>query len=84
MPTSNSQPAVIEPVIGEPTRFYVPASQGDPYLVDLEEFDGVGWCGCPDFDLRRRPKIEQAIEAGRKPPVLRCKHIEAVLKWRAR
>lgn len=60
----------------EPFRFHV---QGEEkYLVDLEEYHGVGWCGCPDFACRR----DKVLEHIRKCPVeleeanaLRCKHI---------
>jgi hypothetical protein len=41
---------------GEPLRFHVASRSGhDPYLVDLEEYDFNGKCGCQDFEFRREP-----------------------------
>lgn len=58
---------------GEPFRFQV-----GPYVVDLEEFHGNGWCSCPDFGIRRM-KAAESIRATPKTDdnSLRCKHILA-------
>lgn len=47
------------------------------YLVDLDSYSGIGWCGCRDFETRRGPKIkllnaQQRRNAGDE---LRCKHL---------
>jgi len=67
---------MVEPIRGEPGRFYA-HTQRNTYLVDLLEHFGVGACGCEDFEFRRRPEMGEI----RKRPVdadrFRCKHIKA-------
>lgn len=55
------------------------------YLVDLEAWNGVGFCGCIDFATRKQPEIErlspkERIASGSK---YRCKHIKAARALRA-
>lgn len=71
----------VQPVDGERGRFWVGSESGaEPYLVDLEEFGGNGWCACKHFETRMQPKLVEAEERRAKAPVLRCKHLEAVLR----
>ncbi len=62
---------------GERSRWLVPsASQPSyPVLVDMDEYDGIGWCACEDFQFRKQPLLER----GERGPGLTCKHIEQVL-----
>ena len=56
-------------------RFHV-TSQENPdnsYLVDLEENDFTGKCGCRHFECRLQPRIN----AGEKGRMVQCKHIIA-------
>lgn len=51
-------------------------SQPDaPCLVDMDEYDGIGWCACEDFQFRHQPLLEQ----GKRSVELRCRHIRAVI-----
>lgn len=71
----------VEPVAGERGRFWVGSASGaEPYLVDLEEFGGNGWCSCKHFEVRMQPKLADAQERRAALPVMRCKHIEAALR----
>jgi len=58
----------------EARRFHVPSDEPgrDPYLVDLDEMKGNGWCGCWDFEFRHMPRLVR----GAKPGTEKCKHIE--------
>lgn len=70
----------VEPVEGERGRFWVESESGaEPYLVDVEEFAGNGWCACTDFEKRKLPKLAEAEERRAKVPIMRCKHLEAAL-----
>ncbi len=62
---------------GERSRWLVPsASQPSyPVLVDMDEYDGIGFCACEDFTFRKQPFLER----GERSPDLRCKHIFAVI-----
>ena len=63
----------IRPIEGEPKRFFVESSTpGEEYLVDIEELDGNGKCGCIQFEKRLEPKV------GKEPGPHRCKHLLAV------
>mgnify|MGYP001615675967 CR=1 FL=1 len=64
----------VTPIEGEPFRFHVQSDSEDiHYLVDLEEHDGNGWCGCAQFQFRCTP----ALASGHKS---RCKHILAAME----
>lgn len=61
-------------ISGEPFRVHVIGILGD-YLVDIEANDGLGQCGCIDFERTRFPAFRE-----RKPPLrewdkYRCKHL---------
>lgn len=79
----NNDPSGIQPIPGEHNRFHVPSSSSpDPYLVDLDEFDGNGFCGCLHFENRMLPKLAEAQERRTKvDQPLRCKHIIAAQKF---
>ena len=64
----------IRPIEGEPKRFFVQSDSNpaDEYLVDVEELDGNGQCGCVSFEKRLGPKV------GKEPGPHRCKHLLAV------
>ena len=65
----------VKPVTGEPMRFMVPSRthRNAPYLVDLEENDFNGACGCVQFAMRLNPLIrEPDWEPG---PATQCWHI---------
>ena len=65
--------AVIEPITGEPLRFHVQSRTVEnlKHLVDLEEYNFNGFCGCQDFDFRKRMIAER-----RNGERARCWHIE--------
>ena len=73
-----TRPEII-PIEGEPWRFYVESESEPefPRLVDLEEYDGVGWCSCPHFTFRCQPNLER----GDRGTELRCKHILAAREY---
>lgn len=49
------------------------------YLVDLEAYQGVGWCSCHDFACRKQPGIERLTPNERRATGTKyqCKHILA-------
>lgn len=55
------------------------------YLVDLESYNGIGWCGCRDFETRRAPKIAELSAAQRRNAgdECRCKHLVVARRLRA-
>ena len=69
----------VEPIPGEPTRFYVNSRRANvaPYLVDVADYDRVGACGCADFEFHKRPLLEE----GKRGPELRCHHLKVVRSW---
>jgi len=57
-----------------PLRWHVTSEHGHaPYLVDLAEFEGHGWCDCKHF----RCVLNPVLESGKRGEHLRCKHIRA-------
>lgn len=71
--SKKSKTAVVDPIVGEPLRFHVQSRTVEDlkYLVDLEEYGFNGFCGCQDFDFRKR-MIAQKMNGER----ARCWHIE--------
>lgn len=71
---------IVEPILGEPTRFYVISRRAgvEPYLVDLDEYGGNGWCACEHFEFRLQPIVTRGLNE----EPLRCWHIEQALRWR--
>ena len=74
-------------------RWLVPSqSQPNfPVLVDMDEYDGVGWCCCEDFQFRKQPALERGehlkahlIVSMGMLEIFQCRHIRAVLKEMAR
>jgi hypothetical protein len=72
---------------GDLLRFYVDSSKPgvDPYFVDLKAYWLNGFCNCPDFDYRCKPKLvkrrEFTPEVREKLPPIVCKHIEAAQRY---
>jgi hypothetical protein len=69
----------VQPVEHERGRYWVQSrtNGGIPYLVDLEEFNGNGWCGCKGF-----LHYIESLELGAAPsPDLQCRHIKAVREF---
>ena len=66
--------SLVMPVEGEHLRFYVRSrtEPGQRYLVDLQEHDFNGQCGCEDFLYRCGPKLKGKFTPG---DVTRCWHI---------
>lgn len=66
----------VTPIHGEPYRFHVTSSREghEPYLVDVSEHNGIGQCGCYNWQYRLAPKIA----AGER---LFCKHVEAAREY---
>lgn len=63
-------------------RYYVKINSGGEYLVDMDEFDGNGWCGCPDFTYTHLPNLMKLQEEGyAKFPSSRCKHIRMLVYY---
>lgn len=54
----------------EADRYYVSCG-GDEYLVELEAYDGVGFCGCRQFECLHQPYLERGD-----PTIRRCKHLQ--------
>ena len=54
----------ITPVEGEPCCYYVESSSTskEAYKVDLLANFGNGECNCKDFEIRRRPNAQPAID----------------------
>jgi hypothetical protein len=73
----------VAPVAGEPRRFFVASRTPgiEPYLVDLDEYRGNGWCGCQDFEFRRQPHLERGAKAGH---ATRCFHVQQALAFESR
>lgn len=45
---------IVQPIPGEPFRFHVRSeSRGFDLLVDVEENNWSGWCGCEDYAFRK-------------------------------
>lgn len=63
---------------GERSRWLVPSASQPAYpvLVDMDEYDGIGWCACEDFQFRHQPLLER----GERGTDKRCKHILAVVE----
>lgn len=83
---AKAKPLEVHPYDG-PFRCLV-SSERNPnrvYLVDLEEYDGVGFCGCTDFATRKQPELEKltGLERWRTRKRWYCKHIKAVRGWLA-
>lgn len=71
---------MIRSVPHEHGRFYVKSGSGDEYLVDIEEYEGNGFCACRDFECRHQPALERELDAtGRIGAHRRCKHIVMVM-----
>ena len=64
----------VEPSTFEPLRFYVPSRTIPEHfqLVDLEEFNGNGFCSCEHFQYRLMPHLSRG---SRRDEVFRCWHI---------
>lgn len=65
----------IEPIEGEPFRYYVTAQE---YLCDLRANYGVGWCDCPDFKFRRGKGLDNFNRLPKDADAWRCKHLLCV------
>lgn len=55
------------------------------YLVDLESYNGIGWCGCRDYETRRGPQIKGLTAKERRDAgdECRCKHLVMARRVRA-
>jgi len=71
--SKKSKAAVVESIAGELLRFHVQSRtvEGLSHLVDLEEYGFNGFCGCQDFDFRKRV-LAQKMNGERS----RCWHID--------
>jgi|SRR6267154_3854988 len=73
---------------GERSRWLVPSTSQPavPNFVDMDEYDGVGFCSCEDFQFRKQPILERGQKNGQKlwvigdKDIFRCKHLRAVIK----
>ena len=70
---------------GERARWLVPSASKPEYpvLVDMDEYDGVGWCACEDFQFRKQPLLERNkhfLATQSQANIFRCKHQKAVVK----
>lgn len=72
----------VEPVEGEPGRFWVQSRSrlNLRHLVDMWEYRGNGACGCEDFERKYRPHLE---EGALPSPLLACRHLHAVRAFSA-
>lgn len=57
---------------GERSRWLVPSdSEETPHFVDMDEYDGVGWCSCASHQFRCQPLLDR----GNREQTTVCKHI---------
>lgn len=50
------------------------------YLVDLDQYGGVGWCACQHYKFRLEPKLctpDGKAAAKKRPDDFRCRHLIA-------
>ena len=76
----------VKPIEGEILRYHV-TSEKNPanlYLVDLEEYWGVGWCACPHFAFDIEPTLSRFGSKPEKPDDFRCKHIAIARRFAGR
>lgn len=65
---------------GERARWLVPSnSEPIPHFVDMDEYGGVGWCDCKDFEIRKQPTLERKENKPGEDDQWRCKHQRRVL-----
>lgn len=62
------------------TRYMVQSdvNPDNEYLVDLDQYGGVGWCDCPHFKYRLEPQLctpEGRAASKKRPMDFRCKHL---------
>lgn len=77
-------PPKLRNIPGEMTRFYVESRRKGilPHLVDLQEYNGNGACGCEHFQIRIKPLIERGQTAPHwNPDALRCHHIRVAYRY---
>lgn len=54
----------------EADRYFISVDGGEEYLVELEAYEGVGWCNCRQFECVHQPLLERGD-----PTIRRCKHL---------
>lgn len=71
----------IQPVENEAMRFLCESwsAKRAPYVVDLSENQGNGFCPCTDFITRRGPAIKAGAELFTR--ATSCRHLIAVRKY---
>jgi hypothetical protein len=63
-------------------RLHVPSRSTDNlYLVDLDEYDGTGQCGCRDFETRHQPYLNGSKASEGYSPERRCWHLIVAFHW---
>jgi hypothetical protein len=61
-------------------RYFISIDGSEEYLVDIEELDGNGQCGCQDFQYRMLPFLQREIDTlGHIGKTRQCKHILVAL-----
>ena len=68
---------------GENGRVFVPSRHANqpPYLCDVDEHDGTGWCPCRDFETRHQPYLNGKHATEGYSPKRRCFHIEVAIEY---
>ena len=67
---------------GEDGRVFVPSrSRTTPWLVDVDEYNGVGQCRCEDFICNHEPYLSGKRAAEGYSPMRRCLHINAAIEY---
>ncbi len=72
---------IVQSIEGEPMRFWVRSRTvgEEPWLVDLDEYDGSGWCSCPHYTFRCLPELSRRIGKG---PNKRCWHLDQAAEFK--
>jgi hypothetical protein len=54
----------------------------------MDEYDGVGFCGCEDFQFRHQPLLERGAHKvpamKNRKDLFRCRHLKMVVKEMAK
>lgn len=76
-------PSGVEPIAGEPLRFFVASSSrlNVKHLVDLEECGFNGACGCENFQMKCLPELRRDRRENRARKLRRCQHIRRAFQF---
>lgn len=55
----------------EDDRYFVDGSNGEEYLLELNAYDGNGFCSCRQFECMHQPYLERGDRT-----IRQCKHLQ--------